>query len=329
MMRSPDLPQSSGSKAFPQFRPAAGPGPSSLRRLVTSRSDVFSANHHPTRSESYANLPSAVSSKTQPFPGSALSRRQSTNAASSATRTSSSWETDKGPSRSNTMSTLASSQLPSSKSMSIDSKARRVSSTSHHRAPSFAGTSQGNSFPPRSYGPGGIMLPLNNSVSQLATLSHSNHTLSPYARGHEHIAVRSFPHLGKTGLAAHANPSGYTTSQNQPRAVQDGTPQVRARRKRIYHLGKNPDKAVPPLSPDVDDVSPSRESPPSQKTLSDEYEPSQARHRQATNASLTGVAQQVMQHRRPNYGRAPDSRTSYGFPPSSRSLRDFGRITEE
>jgi hypothetical protein len=50
-----------------------------------------------------------------------------------------------------------------------------------------------------------IVLPLNDSVSQLASLSHSNHTLSPYARSHEHIAVRSFPYLSRSNSVAGTN----------------------------------------------------------------------------------------------------------------------------
>ncbi|KAI0027680.1 hypothetical protein K488DRAFT_74349 [Vararia minispora EC-137] len=56
---------------------------------------------------------------------------------------------------------------------------------------------------------------LNASVSRLATLSHSNHTLSPYTRVPEHFAVRSGP---------------------RERRAADVKP-VRARRKRLVRLG--------------------------------------------------------------------------------------------
>lgn len=86
----------------------------------------------------------------------------------------------------------------------------------------------------------GITLPLNNSVSQLATLSLSANTLSPYARGHEHIAVRSFPHLGRGGSApGHLREDGTSS-----------TPEVKARRKRIFRLGGS--SRQPSLSPDID-----------------------------------------------------------------------------
>ncbi|KAK6908523.1 mitochondrial distribution and morphology protein 34 [Kwoniella mangroviensis CBS 10435] len=174
--------------------------PSSLRRMVTSHSDVFLSSSaqgiHGTipRSETFSAsaIPrKSVSSSRRPS-------RTGTGGSSSATRTGtgtgSSWDTIGH-------STNPTSTLPSSKPLSITSK----HPSTRQRVPSvsLSGTSPGNgSFPPRNIGPGGITLPLNNSVSQLATLSHSAHTLSPYARGHEHIAVRSFPHLGRsnTGL---------------------------------------------------------------------------------------------------------------------------------
>jgi len=82
---------------------------------------------------------------------------------------------------------------------------------------------------------------LNNSIHQLSTLSHSNHTLSPYTRSVEHFTVRSVPPRG-------VGPSGLSLiNERQP---------VKARRKRTYRLretedvSKNsaPDVAHPPLS---------------------------------------------------------------------------------
>ncbi|KAF8592661.1 hypothetical protein K439DRAFT_28031 [Ramaria rubella] len=71
---------------------------------------------------------------------------------------------------------------------------------------------------------------LNNTISQLSTLSHSNHTLSPYTRSLEHFTVRSVPHRA----------SGSTpTADRQP---------LKAKRKRTYRLGskKPPDLVIPP-----------------------------------------------------------------------------------
>lgn len=281
----------------------SGPGPSSLSRLVTSRSDVF-LSHQASRSESHprGQMPPRI-------------RRLSATGSSSAARTSgSSWDTDRNPNRSGTASTKASSQLPSSRSAPIDAKANTLHPRA--RAPSLTGTSPGKSFPPRHIGPGGITLPLNNSVSQLATLSHSAQTLSPYARGHEHIAVRSFPHLGKAGPSAGSSSSASLSAiaENQPGAV-------KARRKRIFHLNKDKEEK-PPLSPDIDDEvsSPgsyyrnesSSPSPMRSRSPSSDFAAVQARR----PLSLTSVAQKVMGGgMRPNYGRAPGSRTSYGFPP--------------
>ena len=59
---------------------------------------------------------------------------------------------------------------------------------------------------------------LNNHVSQIATLAHSNHTLSPYTRALEHFTVRSVPPRSLAPPPAPPAP-------------------VRARRRRSYRLG--------------------------------------------------------------------------------------------
>ena len=235
-------PQTPGIGHHGSLHPNPGHGPSSLRRLITSQSDVFLASSLPaSRSNPNSALPSAKSHQTY---RSSLSRQKShTAASSSAARTSgSSWDTDKAPTRSNTMSTLASSQLPSSKSMSIDSKVSRE--PNHVRAASFASSSPGNAFPRRHLGRAGITIPLNNSVSQLATLSHSNH---------EHIAVRSFPHLAKPAGTASGS-SGTAPNHAGPMNPDTGGGRIKARRKRIYRLNSKAPEGEP-LSPDLDDAS--------------------------------------------------------------------------
>jgi distribution and morphology protein 34 len=249
---------------------------------------------------------------------------QSPSVPRTGTASGNSWSTGQ-PSRSNTMSTLASSQLPSSKSMSIQSKSgqgRQQQQHQHQRNVSMSGTSPGRSFPPRNVGLGGITLPLNNSVSQLATLSHSNHTLSPYARGHEHIAVRSFPHLGKStpsigGQSRSSSGEGLITSKAQAPG------NIKAKRKRLYRLGmtKNTSGSSTPLSPDLDDTPPPRYEQTTTATTATTPEDEFRRlsfgsmdktwDRERAQPSLTGLAQRVM---RPNMARSPASRTSYGFP---------------
>jgi mitochondrial distribution and morphology protein 34 len=61
---------------------------------------------------------------------------------------------------------------------------------------------------------------LSNPVSQLHTLSHSNHTLSPFTRTFQHFAVRSGPRKARTPNVA--------VAERQP---------VKAKRKRIHRLG--------------------------------------------------------------------------------------------
>ena len=87
----------------------------------------------------------------------------------------------------------------------------------------------------------------NASIHQLSSLSHSNHTLSPYTRSLSHFTVRSVPPRG-------IGPSGLSASfERQP---------VKAKRKRTYRLGgrKPPPESVPvdPVVPD----SPERASSP-------------------------------------------------------------------
>lgn len=122
----------------------------------------------------------------------------------------------------------------------------------------------------------GITVPLNHSVSQLATLSLSANTLSPYARAHEHIAVRSFPHLGNTP------------------PVVAGPGEVKATRKRIFRLGSKP------TTPEIETETPKPLSPaPTTPPLEwdDSIQPS--------SSSETS---------RWRFSRRAESRTSYGFP---------------
>lgn len=96
---------------------------------------------------------------------------------------------------------------------------------------------------------------LNNTVSQLATLSHSNHTLSPYTRSLEHFTVRSVPPRASGSVPAAAD--------RQP---------PKAKRKRMYHLGR---KNKPPRSPnnaageDEQRAASSSPPPPSEFEVSD------------------------------------------------------------
>lgn len=311
---SADMTQS--LRMFPQTQPAtpylhshiaqAGPGPSSLRRMATSRSDIFTPQHRATRSE----VPQLPFQRSQTQRHSTLGLPPPTPGTRTGTTSGATSRSTDHPSRSNTLSTMASSQLPSSKSMSIMSKPQ---SQSHHRSMSVTGTSPGKSFPPRNVGLAGITLPLNNSVSQLATLSHSNHTLSPYARGHEHIAVRSFPHLGKATPSIGAQSRASSGDGNMNRM------NVKAKRKRIYRLGKAKEaEPSEPLSPDLDDTPPRYQSDLGAGAYDESLAAEQMRRlsfgstdRNWNQPSLTGIAQRVM---RPNHVRSPASRTSYGFP---------------
>ncbi|KAF9782197.1 hypothetical protein BJ322DRAFT_1111080 [Thelephora terrestris] len=76
---------------------------------------------------------------------------------------------------------------------------------------------------------------LNEHIFKLSTLTHSNHTLSPFTRPLEHFAVRSGPPKASPTSGAGGGPS-------------DRPPQtkVKAKRKRIYRVGGKKEPAEPP-----------------------------------------------------------------------------------
>ncbi|KAH9927089.1 uncharacterized protein BXZ73DRAFT_102684 [Epithele typhae] len=104
---------------------------------------------------------------------------------------------------------------------------RRLSATSSNLDAFSAASSLGPHTDPKI-----VLRPtLNGSIHKLSTLSHSNHTLSPYTRTVEHFTVRSVP---PREAAAGLTPS----VEHKP---------VRARRKRLHRLGGA--KAKPPATP--------------------------------------------------------------------------------
>lgn len=101
--------------------------------------------------------------------------------------------------------------------------------TKHMRRPSlssvdFFSDSPSDHLHVHDPGPTRIVLrpALNNSVSQLSILTHSNHTLSPFTRSMEHFTVRSVPPRAPL-------------SSGLPSAVERQP--TKARRKRIHRLG--------------------------------------------------------------------------------------------
>ena len=94
-----------------------------------------------------------------------------------------------------------------------------------------------------------------DSCAHLATLTHSNQTLSPFTRSHEHFTARSSPHvvnragsapLGLRNLnrfAQGAEPAGLPPSSNEP---------VKAKRKRVHRIGSaNPSGSASSASADA------------------------------------------------------------------------------
>ncbi|KAM0790080.1 hypothetical protein ACM66B_005408 [Microbotryomycetes sp. NB124-2] len=89
----------------------------------------------------------------------------------------------------------------------------------------------------------------NDSCAHLATLTHSNQTLSPFTRSHEHFTARSSPHVLNRGFngptMTGAGEGGSLARLTVPRlgsivdtklATSGGDP-VKAKRKRIYRIG--------------------------------------------------------------------------------------------
>ena len=81
---------------------------------------------------------------------------------------------------------------------------------------------------------------LNEHIFKLSTLTHSNHTLSPFTRSLEHFAVRSGPPKTSSTSGVGHGPS------DRPSQTK-----VKAKRKRIYHVGgkKEPEGSPQPKLP--------------------------------------------------------------------------------
>ncbi|OCH95900.1 hypothetical protein OBBRIDRAFT_883521 [Obba rivulosa] len=114
-------------------------------------------------------------------------------------------------------------------------RARRLSLTSSNLDHFHSGSPDDHYHMPE-HDPKIVLRPaLNSSISKLSTLSHSNHTLSPYTRTLEHFTVRSVPPRD----AASSGPAS-----NAERAP------VKARRRRTHRLGGKPARPPdPPRSP--------------------------------------------------------------------------------
>ncbi|KAI0371604.1 hypothetical protein BV20DRAFT_185072 [Pilatotrama ljubarskyi] len=149
------------------------------------------------------------------------------------------------PSRSSDMTHSVPTPPPPEEDASVRVTRPRRLSTASSNLDAFSSSSYDQHHLP-DHDPKIVLRPsINNSISQLSTLSHSNHTLSPYTRTLEHFTVRSVP-------PREANSSGPASSaERQP---------VKARRKRIHRLGKKPPK--PPEPPRVEESAPSSPVPP-------------------------------------------------------------------
>ncbi|KAF9236223.1 hypothetical protein BU15DRAFT_77197 [Melanogaster broomeanus] len=118
---------------------------------------------------------------------------------------------------------------------------RRLSGSSTSNLDTFRSGSPPTHYSMSEADPTIVLRPsLNNTIHQLSTLSHSNHTLSPYTRSMEHFTVRSVP------------PRTFDASGMQ--APPERLRPVKAKRKRTYRLGglskpPEPERPQPPTSP--------------------------------------------------------------------------------
>ena len=107
-----------------------------------------------------------------------------------------------------------SSRRPSISAASTPDAGFSSSPTLHHSDIDFQSSSSDTHRDPKI-----ILRPsLNNSIHKLSSLSHSNHTLSPYTRTLHHFTVRSVPPRSTAPFSTNAGP-------------------VKARRKRTFRLG--------------------------------------------------------------------------------------------
>lgn len=226
-----------------------------------------------------------------------------------------------------TYSTGATSQLPPSRpqSMAAYPGAKNITPPRPRRlSASFQPFQSGSPpFPGSSYPPklNGIVLPLNDSVSQLATLSHSNHTLSPYARNHEHVAVRSFPRLSR--VKTMVGPGSPLVGSPQVAAINGPDSRlVRAKRKRMFKLGGSKGGTDNAAEDDVfldDNGTPAQHDASRRSSSSSESHGHQSLGQAA--AQLTGNHQARPSRLAASRSRpALSSRNSYGFPSRYQSI---------
>ncbi|KAG1719165.1 hypothetical protein EDB19DRAFT_1648718 [Suillus lakei] len=214
------LPDAASVRSDPQFRP------SHPMRFTSHRSHssfnpyfpltplLYGEPRHYTRSEPGYDIP------TQSFPP-----RPITPSSLETQFSSSSGVIDTPPSSIAPLDTNTDPDTDPSQSLKSSLSSRRLSL-------SMSSSSNMNHFdtwssPTHTTDPDPVILrpALNNTISQLSTLSHSNHTLSPYTRSLAHFTVRSVP------------PRMVSKEQ-----VVSERPSVKARRKRTYRIGNGRSK---------------------------------------------------------------------------------------
>jgi mitochondrial distribution and morphology protein 34 len=238
------------SSEYPLHSSTPGAGPSSGRPGSFIDSDLYFPARGAGFTRSYS-VPSAFAdySSINAVPQSLLTRSGSPD--SLETQLSETYvHTDSLPS---SPLTIAPTKDPIAIQTSQRSRVSSISSSNIDQSFQFHSSSLPTSPPDPD--PKIILRPsINNSIHQLSTLSHSNHTLSPYTRSLEHFTVRSVP--PRTSIVPGS------PAERQP---------VKARRKRTYRLGGSTSKAKARSAQpnDAEPLPPSSPVPPSEFDASD------------------------------------------------------------
>jgi len=230
------------------------PNPSILSRTPSGVSSYFPdypagparlPGFHSTTSSTFSMRPVASSFPVRP-PSTDSLESEPSRSSSGRTQTLSTVPTDPAihdeqpfhspasyaPSTATAISGIYMRRPPSERRMSITSTTSTTNVTAE-----FLSTSPSNNHQADSTGNPKIVLrpnSNNSSIHQLSTLSHSNHTLSPYTRDLSHFTVRSVPPRNISVAAQGTGGFGVAGGDRQP---------VKARRKRTYRIsgpGKEP-----------------------------------------------------------------------------------------
>lgn len=252
------------------------PNPSILSRTPSAASSSYFADYpagparlsgfHSTTSSSFSLRPVASSFPIRPPSPDSL-ESQPSRSSSGPTQTLSTVPTDPAlhdeqpfhspasyaPSTATAISGIYMRRPPSERRMSVTSTTSTTNVTAE-----FLSTSPSNNHQTDPMGNPKIVLrpnSNNSSIHQLSTLSHSNHTLSPYTRDLSHFTVRSVPPRNPS-VAAQGTGGfafGVGVGDRQPvKARRKRTYRISGREKEPSHIDKAEGSKPAPIPPEFD-----------------------------------------------------------------------------